>query len=51
MANAQAGDAVYFRGGTYQVGHGVGYHGVLEPSNSGTASIPLHLLHIQEKPR
>jgi len=41
MQNAQAGDVVYFRGGVYEVGQSVGYHGVLEPSNSGTITNPI----------
>ena len=41
MANAQAGDTVYFRGGTYQTGQSSGYHGVLEPVHSGEKNNPI----------
>jgi hypothetical protein len=41
MTSASAGDTVYFRGGTYKVGQHSGYHGVLEPSNSGTDGSPI----------
>ena len=44
MANSQAGDTVYFRGGTYTVGESWGNtpsYGDLMPKNSGTASQPI----------
>lgn len=42
MRNAIAGDTTYFRGGTYSITGGrTAYHGLLEPSNSGTQSSPI----------
>lgn len=48
MANAMAGDTVYFRGGTYELGPSTfdgqsdpGYHSTLEPANSGTVQNPI----------
>src|SRR3989339_359977 len=48
MLNAVAGDTVYFRGGTYQLGPSavpgqadIGYHATLEPANSGTSDNPI----------
>lgn len=41
MKSAQAGDVVYFRGGTYNVTNKRAYHAALEPSNSGTATNPI----------
>jgi hypothetical protein len=43
MSNASAGDTVYFRGGTYEVGQSVygGQNPVWRPSNSGTSENPI----------
>lgn len=43
MANASAGDVVYFRGGTYDApaGDAASYHGLFEPANSGTSGNPI----------
>ena len=42
MASAQAGDTVYFRGGTYSTtGQNEAYHAIFEPANSGTQSQPI----------
>jgi len=42
MQNAVAGDTAYFRGGTYPItGTRTAYHGLLEPSNSGTLANPI----------
>lgn len=44
FANANAGDTVYFRGGTYNVpakNFSDSYHGYYEPTNSGTANAPI----------
>ncbi len=42
MANAVAGDIVYFRGGTYQVGESPPYHAYYEPANSGQPGKPIY---------
>ena len=41
MSNASAGDAVYFRGGTYNTGESSYQNPVYEPSNSGTSGNPI----------
>jgi len=42
FANAQAGDTMYFRGGTYRVEeYGKPYQGTLGPANSGTKDKPI----------
>lgn len=41
MERAQAGDIVYFRGGTYDVGEDTDYNAVLHPENSGTEGSPI----------
>ena len=42
MTNASAGDIVYFRGGTYEVGESPPYHAYYEPSNSGQPGNPIY---------
>lgn len=42
MSNAVAGDTVYFRGGTYNLGTCTKtYYAILEPSNSGSSGNPI----------
>ncbi len=42
MKYARAGDTTYFRGGVYSITGGLTpYHGLLEPSNTGTAGNPI----------
>jgi uncharacterized repeat protein (TIGR02543 family) len=41
MANAKAGDTVYFLEGTYITSGGNHYHATWEPANSGTAGAPI----------
>jgi hypothetical protein len=50
MANAVAGDIVYFRGGTYDVGiHPSTYLGALMPSHSGTSGNPITFMNYNDE--